>query len=142
MSGAPVLRHSRVRPQDVVSNAELGAEWIAEAHGLSIDDVRAVLAFHAAHRDELPIEYVSPERMAFLGLDRIDWSDCPLVERRPDRMGGVAVLRNTPVRPVDLVVNQGEGAEALAFSYSLSIDVVRSVLRYYVQHKEQLETAV
>jgi len=62
MSGAPVLRHSRMRPQDIISNEAMGAEWIAEAHGLSVDDVRTVLAFYDQHRDELPTEYISPER--------------------------------------------------------------------------------
>ena len=62
MSGAPVLRHSRMRPQDILSNAEMGAEWIAEAHGLPIEDVRTLLAFYEAHHDQLPAECISPER--------------------------------------------------------------------------------
>ncbi len=62
MSGAPVLRDTRVRPQDLLANIDEGAEWLAEAHGLDLNDVRAVLAFHELHRDELAIEYVSPER--------------------------------------------------------------------------------
>ncbi len=62
MSGAPVLRHSRMRPQDIISNQGMGAEWIAEAHNLPIEDVRTVLAFYERHRDELPAEYISPER--------------------------------------------------------------------------------
>jgi uncharacterized protein (DUF433 family) len=32
MSGAPVLRHTRMRSQDIISNEEMGAEWIAKAH--------------------------------------------------------------------------------------------------------------
>jgi uncharacterized protein (DUF433 family) len=62
MSGAPVLRHTRMRPQDIVSNLDMGAEWIAEAHDLPIQDVRAVLEFYALHRQELPAEFVSIER--------------------------------------------------------------------------------
>ncbi len=42
MSGAPVLRHSRVRPQDLLTNLDEGPEWMADAFGLSIDDVRQV----------------------------------------------------------------------------------------------------
>jgi uncharacterized protein (DUF433 family) len=64
MSGAPVLRHTRMRPQDIISNEEMGAEWIAEAHDLPIEDVRAALAFYDRHRHELPPEYISAERRA------------------------------------------------------------------------------
>ena len=64
MSGAPVLRHTRMRPQDIISNEEMGAEWIAEAHDLPIEDVRAALAFYARYRHELPPEYISAERRA------------------------------------------------------------------------------
>ena len=53
MSGAPVLRHSRVRPEDLISNIEQGPEWMAEAHGLLLDDVKAVLAFYDRYQDEL-----------------------------------------------------------------------------------------
>ena len=62
MSGAPVLRHSRVRPEDLLANIDEGPEWLADAHGLPIQDVRAVLAFYEMHRGELPREYISPER--------------------------------------------------------------------------------
>lgn len=53
MSGAPILRHSRVRPEDLVNNLEFGAEWMADAFDLPIGDVREVLAFYAAHQDEI-----------------------------------------------------------------------------------------
>lgn len=53
MSGAPVLRRSRVRPQDLISNLDEGPEWMADAFGLSIDDVRQVLSFYHQHRAEL-----------------------------------------------------------------------------------------
>jgi len=53
MSGAPVLRHSRVRPQDLLNNLDEGPEWMADAFGLSIDDVRQVLSFYHQHRAEL-----------------------------------------------------------------------------------------
>ena len=53
MSGAPVLRRSRVRPDDLLANRDKGAEWLAVAHGLPLDDVRAVLAFHERHKGRL-----------------------------------------------------------------------------------------
>lgn len=53
MSGVPVLRDSRVRPEDLIGNLDEGPEWMADAFGLSIEDVRAVLEFYRLHQDEL-----------------------------------------------------------------------------------------
>ncbi len=53
ISGLPVLRKSRVRPEDVVANAGQGAEWIADAFDLPLDQVHTVLRFYAAHKDQL-----------------------------------------------------------------------------------------
>ena len=53
MSGAPVLRRSRVRPEDLISNIDEGAEWMADAHDLPLDDVKAVLAFYNLHIRQL-----------------------------------------------------------------------------------------
>ena len=130
MSGAPVVRRSRVRPEDVVANAAQGAEWIAAAHGLALEDVRAVLAFHVRHGDALPLEYISPERVAALGAG-IDWSGCAGVEDR----GSGSVISGTPVRPIDLVANRGEGEAGLAWSYGLPVGAVRSVLAYYERRR-------
>ena len=62
LSGAPVLKGSRVRPEDLIANIEEGSEWLAEAHFLPIEQVRAVLAFYEANRAFLPTDFVSPER--------------------------------------------------------------------------------
>lgn len=136
MSGAPVLRGSRVRPQDILANAGRGAGWIADAYGLPLDDVRAVLLFHARHEGELPLEHIPPEQAAALGVDGIDWSGCPLVERTPARLGGAAVIRHTPVRAVDLLANRAEGESGLARRYGLPVGTVRAVLRFYDQHRQ------
>ena len=50
LSGAVVVRRSRVRPEDVLANREAGAAWIANAFDLAIEDVEEVLAFEAQHR--------------------------------------------------------------------------------------------
>jgi uncharacterized protein (DUF433 family) len=66
-----VLRGTRVRPQDIVGNAEMGVAWIADPFGTPEDDVRTVLAFHAANWDELPMEYARrsmSRRSALMGL--------------------------------------------------------------------------
>ena len=49
LSGAPVIRYSRVRPDDLLANREEGEEWLADAHRLPLDAVRQVLAFYDQH---------------------------------------------------------------------------------------------
>ena len=145
MSGAPVVRGTRMRPQDIVSNVEMGAEWIADAHRMPIEDIRTVLDFWAEHYDELPLEYIAPERISALGIEDIDWSDCSSVERSPGRLGGAAVVRGTPVRTLDLLVSRaerGEDCDDLSRVYDLSRETVQSVLHYYDQHKRQLAPTV
>ena len=62
VSGAPVVRGTRVRPEDLLANIDQGPEWLADAFSIPIEDIREVLAFYEAHRDELPAEYIAPER--------------------------------------------------------------------------------
>lgn len=49
VSGAPVIVHSRVRPDDLIANRDEGPEWLAENYSLPPDTVRAVLAFYDRH---------------------------------------------------------------------------------------------
>jgi uncharacterized protein (DUF433 family) len=142
VSGAPVLRGTRLRPQDIVGNAEMGEEWIVDAFGIPVEDVRTVLDFWKEHCDELPLEYIAPERIAALGIEDIDWADCPEVERSPERLGDAPAVRGTPVRTVDLLVARAEGCDDLAFVYDLPPETVRLVLGYYDAHKRQLAPAV
>ena len=53
LSGAPVLRNSRVRPEDLIGNLQEGPDWMAEAFGLPVSDIRQVLAFYNKHQAEL-----------------------------------------------------------------------------------------
>ena len=53
MSGAPVLRGSRVRPSDLLLNAHEGAEWLSDAHFLPLDQVEEVLRFYERHKRQL-----------------------------------------------------------------------------------------
>ncbi len=46
LSGAPVIKHSRVRPDDLIVNLEEGPEWLAENFSLPLETVQAVLAFY------------------------------------------------------------------------------------------------
>jgi uncharacterized protein (DUF433 family) len=46
LSGAPVIMHSRVRPDDLVANRDEGQEWLAENYSLPLETVRTVLEFY------------------------------------------------------------------------------------------------
>ena len=53
LSGAPVIRNSRVRPEDLIGNLPETPEWLADAFGLPLPDVLEVLAFYKMHQDRL-----------------------------------------------------------------------------------------
>jgi uncharacterized protein (DUF433 family) len=46
LSGAPVIIHSRVRPEDLILNRSEGPDWLAENFELPVGLVRALLAFY------------------------------------------------------------------------------------------------
>jgi uncharacterized protein (DUF433 family) len=54
VSGAPVIAHSRVRPEDLIANREEGPEWLAENFGLPLETVRTVLAFYERKAGRAP----------------------------------------------------------------------------------------
>jgi uncharacterized protein (DUF433 family) len=50
VSGEPVIKGSRVRPDDVVVNRAEGEAWLAENYDLPIEAVREVLQFYDRHK--------------------------------------------------------------------------------------------
>ena len=54
VSGALLIVHSRVRPDDLIANREEGLEWLAENFSLPLETVRAVLAFHDRKMGRVP----------------------------------------------------------------------------------------
>lgn len=53
VSGAPVIRGTRVRPDDILNNLDLRPEEIADDFDLRLEDVREVLAFYHMHQAAL-----------------------------------------------------------------------------------------
>lgn len=49
VSGQPVVKHSRVRPEDLVENEECGEKWLADNYGLPAPVVREILTFYHSH---------------------------------------------------------------------------------------------
>ena len=54
LSGWPVIKGSRVRPEDLIVNRDEGLEWLAENHGLPLETVREVLAFYDRKKARSP----------------------------------------------------------------------------------------
>ena len=50
VSGAPVIKGSRVRPGDLIVNRGEGEVWLAENYELPIETVREVLRFYDRHK--------------------------------------------------------------------------------------------
>jgi uncharacterized protein (DUF433 family) len=53
VSGAPVIKGSRVRPEDLIVNRAEGEAWLAENYELPIDMIREVLRFYERHKPAL-----------------------------------------------------------------------------------------
>jgi uncharacterized protein (DUF433 family) len=49
LSGQPVIRGTRVQPEDLVVNRAGGAAWLIENFGVPAETVQTVLAFHDRH---------------------------------------------------------------------------------------------
>lgn len=49
LSGRPVIRGTRVRPEDLVVNRSEGAAWLSENFGVPVETIHTVLAFHDRH---------------------------------------------------------------------------------------------
>ena len=53
LSGQPVIRGTRVRPEDLLANRDQAVEWLAKGHGLEPDVIREVSAFYDARKRAL-----------------------------------------------------------------------------------------
>lgn len=62
----------------------------------------------------------------------IDWSDCPIVERDPEKMGGVPTVRAWRLSADSVVENHDDGmsAEEIAPMFHVPLDDVRAILAY------------
>jgi len=69
--------------------------------------------------------------------DKIDWSDCPLVEVNPGVQGGAPVLRGTRM-PVGAIVDNfdyGVSPAEIAEQFEIPADRVDAVLTYAKSHR-------
>jgi uncharacterized protein (DUF433 family) len=69
--------------------------------------------------------------------EHIDWSQCPLVEARPDVQSGVPVLRGTRM-PVSAIVDNfdyGVSVAEISQQFEIPQDRVQAVLTYAQSHR-------
>ena len=70
-------------------------------------------------------------------MEKIDWSDCPLVEVKPGVQSGVPVLRGTRM-PVDAIVDNfdcGVSAAEIAAQFEIPPEQVEAILTYAQSHR-------
>jgi uncharacterized protein (DUF433 family) len=80
----------------------------------------------------------------------IDWSDCPLVEVIPSKVGGAPLLKNTRL-PVEAITGNYDAfrAEGLSSDDAIAktldcypeagIDAIKAILRYRAEHQLQAQ---
>jgi uncharacterized protein (DUF433 family) len=85
-----------------------------------------------------------------MNVETLDWSDCPLVEIVPGKVGGAPLLKNTRL-PVEAITGnydafRDEGlspdaalAETLDCYPDVGIDAIRAVLNYRAEHQLQAQ---
>jgi len=69
--------------------------------------------------------------------DRVDWSECALVESRQGVLSGSPVLRDSRM-PADAIVNNfdyGLSAAEIAEQFELPVGCVEAVLAYAQSHR-------
>jgi uncharacterized protein (DUF433 family) len=64
-------------------------------------------------------------------MKHIDWTECALIETMPGRMGGQPVIRESRVRPEDLLINREQGVDWLARSHGIPAETIRQVFAYF-----------
>jgi uncharacterized protein (DUF433 family) len=75
--------------------------------------------------------------VAMAAMERIDWSDCPLVEVKPGVQSGAPVLRGTRM-PVDAIVDNfdyGVSAAEIAEQFEIPPRRVEAILTYAQSHR-------
>ena len=67
----------------------------------------------------------------------IDWSECPIVERDPEKMGGVPTVRAWRIAADTIVENHDFDASDQEISewYELPLEDVKTILAYAEQYR-------
>jgi len=71
------------------------------------------------------------------GLEKIDWSECPLVETKSKVQSGAPVLRGTRM-PVNAIIDNfdyGVSAPEIAKQFEIPLESVEAILLYAKSHR-------
>ncbi len=65
-------------------------------------------------------------------MTSINWSGCPIVQRDPEKMGGVPTVRAYRVTADTVIENHDYdvSAEEIAYQFTLPIEDVRAIIEY------------
>jgi uncharacterized protein (DUF433 family) len=89
------------------------------------------MAFHVKRSNHVHQE------MAMAAMERIDWSECSLVEIKAGVQSGAPVLRGTRM-PVDAIVDNfdyGVSAVEIAEQFEIPAEQVEAILTYAKSHR-------
>ncbi len=72
-----------------------------------------------------------------MALD-IDWSDCPIVQRNPNKKSGKPTVRDFRMPADNVVDNHDSGLpdDEIAYQFGLPIEDVRTVIAYAEQFRQ------
>ena len=72
----------------------------------------------------------------------IDWSECPIVQCDPEKLGGVPTVRAYRVSADSVVQNHDDdmSAEEIAYQFTLPIEDVRAVIQYAEKARQVAHT--
>jgi uncharacterized protein (DUF433 family) len=71
------------------------------------------------------------------GMEKIDWSECSLVEIKPEVQSGAPVLRGTRM-PVSAIVDNfdyGVSIAEIAEQFEISAELVEAIVAYALSHR-------
>jgi len=75
--------------------------------------------------------------VAMAGKEKIEWSECPLVEVKPGVQSGAPVLRGTRM-PVNAIIDNfdyGVSVEEIAEQFEVPPDRIEAILAYAKSHR-------
>jgi len=104
------------------------AEAASSLDGL-LAQVRAGAKVIIEHNAQ-PIAVLSPAEA------KLDWSECPVVEVDPLRVGGRPVVKDTRMPVDDIVSNYeyGVSLEEIAQQFGIETEIIQNVLSYAERH--------
>lgn len=130
VSGAPLVKGTRLRAETIVSNYEAGSpiEEIAQNYpAVPSETIRKILAY-------------AVERLAWDEPTLVDWKDCSLVEQVPGRCSGAPTVVGSRIFPDTIAKYYWSGAtvEEIREDYpSLSSETIAALIGYVKSRSAQ-----